>query len=54
MFCIVESIIDFTINHPEKIEDAFVAYITQCYENIPIERKNNLISTIFFFVKNVF
>jgi hypothetical protein len=36
------------------IEDVFVAYITQCYENIPIEGKDIVISTIFFFVKNVF
>jgi hypothetical protein len=54
MFWIVKSIIDFTINHPEKIEDVFVADITQCYENIPIEGKDNMIFIIFFFVKNGF
>jgi hypothetical protein len=54
MFWIVDSIIDFTFNHPKKIEDVFVACIAQCYENIPIEGKDDLISTISFFVKNAF
>jgi hypothetical protein len=54
MSWIVKSIIDFTINHLEKIEDVFVPCITQCYENNPIEGKDNLIFTISFFVKNAF
>jgi hypothetical protein len=54
MFWVREPIIDFTINHLEKIEDVFVVDVMQCYENIPIEGKDNLIFTMFFFVKNAF
>jgi hypothetical protein len=53
-FSIVKSIIDFTINLLENIHDVFVLDITQCYENIPIEGKDNFIFATSFFVKNVF
>ncbi len=36
------------------IENFFVVDFTQCYENIPIESKDNFIFAMSFFVTNIF
>jgi hypothetical protein len=54
MFWIIWSIIGFTTNLPEMIENFFVVDFTQCYENIPIESKDNFIFAMSFFVTNIF
>lgn len=54
MFWLVDSIIDTTLNLPEKITDVFVADITQCYESIPLEGDNNLLDAIAFIVNTAY
>jgi hypothetical protein len=50
MFWIVDSIIDSTLNFPEKIHNVFVADITRCYESIPLQGPDNLLDAITFII----
>lgn len=45
-FWIVDSVIDMTLNMPEKVHDIFVADIAHCYEAIPLEGSDNLMGAI--------
>ena len=50
MFWIVDSIIDTTLNFPERIHDVFVVDITRCYESIPLQGPHNLLDVITFII----
>ena len=36
LYWIIDSIMDATLNFPDKIHDIFVVDITRCYESIPL------------------
>ena len=42
MYWIIDSIMDFTLNIPENINNIYVADITRCFESIPISGKDTL------------
>lgn len=45
-FWMIDSVIDLALNLPEMVNDVFVADIAQCYETIPLEGNDNLMSAI--------
>ena len=45
-FWIVDSVIDMTLNMPDKVHDIFVDDIAHCYEAIPLEGSDNLMGAI--------
>ena len=42
IYWIIDSIVDFTLNIPEKINNIYVADITRCFESIPISGNDTL------------
>jgi hypothetical protein len=48
IFWLVDSIIETTLNLPSEIHDIFVADICRCYETIPLQGPNNLLTAIAF------
>lgn len=45
-FWMIDSVLDLALNLPERIHDVFVADIAHCYEAIPLEGDDNLMSAI--------
>ena len=45
-FWMIDSVIDLALNLPEKMFDVFVADIAHCYEAIPLEGNDNLMTAI--------
>jgi len=54
MFWSIDSIMDATLNLPEKIHDIFVADITCCYESIPLQGPDNLLDAISYITRTTF
>jgi hypothetical protein len=54
IFWIVDSIIDTTLNLPPELHDIFVADICRCYETIPIQGPDNLLTAITYVSKLAF
>jgi hypothetical protein len=50
IFWIVDSIIDTTLNLPHDLHDIFVADICRCYEMIPLQGSDNILTAITFIV----
>jgi hypothetical protein len=53
-YWIIDSVLDATINLPEKIHDILVIDITRCYETIPLKGPDNLLLAVNFIVKIAF
>lgn len=53
-FWIIDSIMDMTLNLPDKIHNIFVADITHCYETIHVEGDDNLVHAISKLILNAF
>lgn len=53
-FWIVESTIEHVLNLPIQLNDTFVADVTRCYETIPLEGPEGLISVIDTFINTAF
>jgi hypothetical protein len=49
-FWIVDSIIDTTLNLPNVMHDIFVADICRCYETIPLQGQDNILTAITFII----
>jgi hypothetical protein len=54
LYWIIDSIMDATLNFPEKIHDIFVADIFRCYESIPLQGSDNLIQAVTFIINLAF
>jgi hypothetical protein len=53
-YSIIDSVLDATLNLPEKIHDILVADITRCYESIPLQGPDNLLLAVSFIIKLAF
>jgi hypothetical protein len=54
LYWIIDSVMDATLNLPDKIHDILVADITRCYESIPLNGPDNLLQAISFITKIAF
>jgi hypothetical protein len=54
LYWIVDSVIDTTLNLPERLSNIFVADITRCYETIPLHGPDNLLEAISFISSKAF
>ena len=45
-FWVIDSVMDLTLNLPDKIHDIFVVDIAHCYELIPLDGSDNLMGAI--------